>query len=153
MAVFTPSSNNTNQQLIEFQSGLSVAEWYYIFMFSGDADLNDRGVRLAITRNSTGSTSVGARLVGLGVSRSSAFTMDDTTDNVFRDGSLEVNGARTGLSALNATGARNLRQIFANSPSMLGSFAAVSLSKWSNAQVAALHALYKSTLGTGLGLP
>ena len=36
---------------------------------------------------------------------------------------------------------------------MTGAFAATSTAKWSDAQVAALHTLYRNTLGTGLGLP
>jgi hypothetical protein len=154
MVAFKTTDSASNQQLIEFQSTLSAADWYYLFRFQGTANATESGVRLAMTRN--GAISVNdntGRTINLTDFQSAAFTMDNTTDNVFRNGAIEVGGARTGLSAINPTGARNARLIFGNSNASTGSFAATSSAKWSDAQVAALHSLYRDTLGIGLAIP
>jgi hypothetical protein len=154
MVAFKTTDSASSQQLIQFQSGLSSADWYYLFLFQGTANATESGVRLAMTRNGAGSLNDNTgRTINLTDFQSAAFTMDNTTDNVFRNGAIEVGAARTGLSAINPTGARNVRLIFGNSNASTGSFAASSSAKWSDAQVAALHSLYRNTLGTGLGLP
>jgi hypothetical protein len=151
-AVYNPSSSAGNQRLIEIQDNIAVSGWYSLFRFDGGATEN--GVKYLITRNSLNSQNVpNSETVSLNSFRSSAFTANDTSDNVFRDGSLVSGGARTGLLAINPTGARNLRQLFANTPSMIGSFGLLSTSTLTNANITSLHTLYKTTLGTGLGLP
>ena len=154
MVAFKTTNSAENQQLIEFQSTLSVADWYYLFRFQGNVGAGASGVRLSMTRNGTSSVSDNTgRTINLTDFQSAAFTMDDTTDNIFRNGAIEVGGARTGLSAINPTGARNIRLIFGSSNATTGAFAMTSTTKWSNTQVAALHSLYRTTLGTGLSLP
>jgi hypothetical protein len=154
MVAFKTTDSASSQQLIEFQSTLSAADWYYLFRFQATADVTASGVRLAMTRNATSSLNDNTgRTINLTDFQSAAFTMDNTTDNVFRNGAIEVGAARTGLSAINPTGARNVRLIFGNSNASTGSFAATSSAKWSDAQVAALHSLYRDTLGTGLAIP
>jgi hypothetical protein len=154
MVAFKTTNNASNQQLIEFQSTLSAADWYYLFRFQGTANPTTSGVQLAMTRNATFSINDNTgRTINLTDFQSAAFTMDNTTDNVFRNGAIEVGAARTGLSAINPTGARNVRLIFGNSNASTGSFAATSSAKWSDAQVAALHSLYRDTLGAGLAIP
>jgi hypothetical protein len=154
MVAFKTTNSASNQQLIEFQSALSSADWYYLFRFQGTAADGASGVRLAMTRSGTASGNDNAgRTINLTDFQSAAFTMDNTTDNVFRNGAIEAGAARTGLSAINPTGARNVRLIFGNSNASTGSFAATSSAKWSDAQVAALHSLYRDTLGIGLAIP
>ena len=154
MVAFKTTNSAADQQLIEFQSTLSSADWYYLFRFRGTAADGISGLRLAMTRNGTGSVNDNiGRTINLTDFQSGAFTMDDTTDNIFRNGAIEVGGARTGLSAINPTGARSVRLIFGSNDASTGSFAATSTAKWSDAQVAALHSLYRDTLGIGLALP
>lgn len=154
MVAFKTTNSAADQQLIEFQSTLSSEDWYYLFRFRGNAADGMSGLRLAMTRNGTGSVSDNiGRTINLTDFQSGAFTMDDATDNVFRNGAIEVGGARTGLSAINPTGARTFRVMFGNNDASTGSFAATSTEKWSDTQVAALHSLYRDTLGTGLALP
>jgi hypothetical protein len=43
--------------------------------------------------------------------------------------------------------------MFFRSDDTVGAFGALSTTKWTNQQVSDLNALYKITLGTGLGLP
>jgi hypothetical protein len=152
-AVYNPSDSAENQKLIEFQDNFSQQGAYCLFRFEGGAS-GSKGANLVITRNSVFSGSApNSETVSLNSFRSSAFTANDTSDNIFRDGSLVSGGARTGLLAINATGARALRQLFANSSSMIGSFGLLSTSTLTNANITSLHTLYKTTLGTGLGLP
>ena len=155
MAAFKTTDSASSQQLIEFQSTVASADWYYLFRFQATPPTpTASGMRLAMTRNGVGSLNDNAgRTINLTDFQSAAFTMDNTTDNVFRNGAIEVGGARTGLSAINPTGARNVRLIFGNSNASTGSFAATSSAKWSDAQVAALHSLYRDTLGIGLAIP
>ena len=154
MVAFKTTNSASNQQLIEFQDGVSAPGWYYLFRFQGNVGFGASGLRLSAARNGLVSNNDNAgRTINLTDFQSGAFTMDDTTDNVFRNGAIEVGGARTGLAAINPTGPRSIRLIFGNSNATTGAFAATSTAKWSDTQVAALHSLYKSTLGTGLGLP
>jgi hypothetical protein len=151
--VYNPSNSANNQRLIEIQDAIAVSGWYCLFRFEGGAS-GQNGAKYLITRNSLNSQNVpNSETVSLNSFRSSAFTANDTSDNLFRDGSLVSGGARTGLPAINPTGGRNLRQLFANSPSMIGSFGLLSTSTLTNANITSLHDLYKTTLGTGLGLP
>jgi hypothetical protein len=154
MVAMKTSDTGLNRQMIEFQSALSGAEWYYLFRFAGTAQDGGAGFRLGATRN--GLTSVNdntGRTIDLVNFQTGSFTMNDSADNVFRNGAVEVGAARTGLSAINPTGARNIRLLFGNSTAMTGAFAMTSTAMWTNSQVTALHNLYRQTLGTGLGLP
>ena len=152
-AVFNPSSLSSNQKIIEFSDALTQQGAYCYFRFSGGND-GEVGVKYLATRNSAFSgNGPNTETVSLNSFRSSAFTANDTSDNLFRDGSLVSGGERTGLLAINPTGARNLRVLFANTSSMVGSFGFLSTSTLTNADITSLHTLYKTTLGTGLGLP
>jgi hypothetical protein len=148
------TDTGVNRQLIEFQNGVDGTGWYYLFRYQGVADFGSAGFRMGMTRNGTVSVNDNqGRTIDLVNFQTGAFTMNDSSDNVFRNGSLEVVGARTGLSAINPTGPRNIRLLFGNSTAMTGAFAMTSTATWTNSQVTALHNLYRNTLGTGLGLP
>jgi hypothetical protein len=150
--VFNSSNSSPNQRLIEFGDNTTTG-FYCLFRFDGGAG-GERGAKYAATRNSTLSVNApNTETVSLNSFRSSAFTSNNTSDNIFRDGSLVSSGARTGLSAINPTGSRFSRQLFANSSSMVGSFGLLSTSTLTNANITSLNTLYKTTLGTGLGLP
>ena len=138
-------------QLLEYQDGLSPAGWYYLFRAS-DLSVTDNGPRLAAHRSGI-SINFGNRGLALGDFRTLSFSMDDASDRVHINGAISANGSRTGLSAINGTGARNIRVAFGNSTNMTGAFAFLSPVTLTNTQILALHSLYKSTLGTGLGLP
>jgi hypothetical protein len=151
--VYNSNSSSSNQKLIEFQDNFSQQGGYCLFRFDGGTG-GEKGAKLVVTRNSVFSGNApNTETVSLNSFRSSAFTANETSDNLFRDGSLVSGGARTGLSAINATGVRAARQLFANSSSMVGSFGFVSTSTLTNADITSLNTLYKTTLGTGLGLP
>jgi hypothetical protein len=152
MFAFKPDDNAFNQRLVEY----STATYKYAsFSFDGQNFAGiTQGNKLNTTRSGLLSQNQnGSRLLSLGTWRASAFGQDDSSDSVYVNGALDAAGARTGLTARNPTGAASVREIFAVSTAMTGSFAATSTTKWSDAQVAALHSLYKSTLGTGLSLP
>jgi len=154
MVAFKTTDTGANRQLIEFQSGTSTAHWYCLFRFAGTASVGSAGIRIVMTRDGTASSNDNqSRTIDLVNFQTGAFTMDDSTDNVFRNGSVEVGAARTGLPAINPTGARSIRLIFGNSTAMTGAFAMTGTVKWTDSQVTALHNLYKATLGAGLSLP
>jgi len=113
-----------------------------------------QGFKFNVTRNAVSSLSQnGSRTVALGVFRSGGYTANDSTDNVFINGSLEAGGSRTGLDALNATGTPSVRMLFGASLDMVGAFVMSSTTTLTNQQFADLTTLYKTTLGQGLGLP
>ena len=150
--VFSPSSTSNNQNLIEFQDNATLQGWYCLFRYGGGD--GESGIKFAATRNSTASgNNPSGQLALLNSFQTGAFTANNTSDNLFRNGSLVSDGARTGLLALNPTGPRAVRQLFGNTSSMVGSFGFVSTSTLTNANITSLHALYKTTLGAGLGLP
>lgn len=149
---FKSSDSSFNQRLIHISSA---AEFYASLAFDGANFSNiTQGYKLNTTRGGALSQNQnGSRLISLGAFRTGAYTADDATDNVFDNGALAVGGARTGLAALNPTGAVASRIIFGNSLAMTGAFAMTSTAKWTDSQVTALHNLYRDTLGVGLGLP
>ena len=151
--VFNPSSSAANQRIIEIQDGSTGAGAYCYFRYGGGT-AGENGTKYFSTRNSTLSGNIpNTESASLNSFRSSAFTANNTSDNIFRDGSLVSGSARTGLLSINPTGARNNRQLFANTSSMVGAFGLISASTLSNSDISSLHSLYKTTLGTGLGLP
>jgi len=151
-AVYNPNSSSANQKLIEFQEGATAQGLYGALRFDGGAG-GERGAKYLITRNSVLSGSApNTETVSLNSFRSSAFTANDTSDNLFRDGSLVSGGARTGLPAINPTGARGIRQLFGNTSSMVGSFGFLSTATLSNSDIASLNSLYTSTLARNLDL-
>ena len=151
-AVFNPSSSADNQRIIEIQDNATIQGWYCLFRYGGGA--TETGAKYLVTRNSTFTNNApNTETASLNSFRSSAFTANNTSDNVFRDGSLVSGGAKTGLLTINPTGSRVLRQLFANTSSMVGSFGMISTSTLTNANISSLHSLYKTTLGQGLGLP
>ena len=151
--VFNPSSSAANQRIIEIQDGSTGAGAYCYFRYGGGT-AGENGAKYYSTRNSTLSGNTpNTESASLNSFRSSAFTANNTSDNIFRDGSLVSGSARTGLLSINPTGARNNRQLFANTSSMVGAFGLISTSTLTNSDISSLHSLYKTTLGTGLGLP
>jgi hypothetical protein len=153
MFAFKPDDNSYNQELIEIQ-GLNTSR-YASFAFDGQDFFGvTRGHKLNTWRNGALSQNQnGSRLLSLGTFRTGAYTADNTSDNVFDNGTLAAGGTRTGLSALNPSGDLAYRHVFGLSLAMTGAFAMTSTATWTNSQVAALHTLYKQTLGMGLGLP
>ena len=152
MCAFKPDNNAFNQRLVEYSTA---TDKYTSLAFDGQNFAGStQGNKLNTTRSGSLSQNFNAsRLLSLGTWRTSAFGQDDSSDSVYVNGALDVAGARTGLAARNPTGAASTREIFGASAAMTGAFAATSTAKWSDAQVAALHTLYRNTLGTGLGLP
>ena len=115
---------------------------------------NGAGVIPVVTRNGSryyqntrgGNFSAGFSSVA-GIIRS-------TSQANFRNGSLIAN--ETGLQQLNPTSSNRYR--IANSgaypnPGVICPFSFVSSTMLSDSDVSSLHSLYKTTLGTGLGLP
>lgn len=152
LAVFTTGRTGT-QALLEIQ-GEDAPRFYFVMGFSGSAANGYTGPRFVVTRNSTFSFNESAsRAINLNSFQSATITADSSTDNVFTNGSLAVSGARSGLTAINATGPRTIRGMFYRSDNTTGAFGMLSTSKWSDAQVLSIHNLYKTTLGDGLGLP
>ena len=153
MAVFKTSRTAT-QAPFEIQAGIDQTGYYFVMGYSGSAVNGYIGPRFLITRNSNfGFNQSALRTHYSGSFQSAQITADNTTDNVFQNGSIAVGGAQTGLSSINPTGARNIRAMFYRTDDIVGSFGALSTTKWTNQQVSDLNTLYKTTLGTGLGLP
>ena len=153
MAVFKTRRTGT-QAPFEIQANIDQTGYYFVMGYSGNASNGYTGPRFLITRNSTfGFNQSSSRTIYSGSFQSAQITADNTTDNVFQNGSIAAGGAQTGLSSINPTGARNIRGMFYRSDDTVGAFGALSTSKWTNQQVSDLNALYKTTLGTGLGLP
>jgi hypothetical protein len=155
-ALLAFNSNDTalNQFLIEIQT--QAADGIYVGLrFNGQNFASvEQGIKYGVTRGGTQVQNLNAtRPINLNTFRTGAFTADDSTDNVFENGAIAANGARTGLAAINPTGTVTIRQLFGASSDMTGAFAMASTAKWTDQQVADLHNLYKSTLGIGLSLP
>lgn len=153
MAVFNPSSSSINQRLFDIQDDATAQGWYCLFLFDGGSG-GERGAKIGLTRNSNASMNApNTENVDLGVWRASSFTASNTSDNLFRNGSLVSNSARTGLATINPTGSRNGRRVFGVASDLIGAFCIISTATWTNGQVGNIYSLYKSTLGQGLGLP
>jgi hypothetical protein len=153
MFAFKTSRSGT-QALLEIQANTDANGFYIVAGFSGNASNGYTGPRFLISRNNNFSfNQSSSRTTGLGAFQTSQITADNTTDNVFQNGSIAVSGAQTGLASITATGARPIRGMFYRSDDTVGAFAALSPNKWTDQQVSDLNALYKTTLGTGLGLP
>lgn len=153
MAVFKTSRSGT-QAPFEMQASTNETGFYFVMGYSGNVVNGYLGPRFLLTRNSNFSINESSlRTHFSGTFQSAQITSDNTTDNVFQNGSVAVSGARTGLSSINPTGARAILAMFFRSDDTVGAFGALSTTKWTNQQVSDLNALYKTTLGTGLGLP
>jgi len=153
MAVFK-TSRTAVQAPFEIQANTDQTGYYFVMGYSGSAANGYAGPRFLITRNSTfGFNQSTSRTIYSGTFQSAQITADNTTDNVFQNGSIAASGAQTGLSSINPIGARNVRAMFYRTDDIVGAFASLSTTKWTNQQVSDLNALYKTTLGTGLGLP
>jgi hypothetical protein len=153
-AAFRPNSNAYNQVLFSYATVLADGAYAYLVFDGQNFGAITQGFKMALTRGGVQSVnSNGSRTIGLGTFRTGGYTATDSTDNVFINGSLESGGARTGLSALNATGNPTTRQLFGASSDMVGAFVFVSTTTLTNQQFADLTTTYKDTLGQGLGLP
>jgi hypothetical protein len=151
MFVFSTTAT-ANQSLLEIQTG--VGSFYPVLNYAGANNDGYAGPRFLVTRASAISINFSAsRTTNITTFQSCAFSATDTTDSVFQDGSLAVSGSRSGLSAINPTGARAIRAMFFRSASTVGSFGALFSQSLTSDQHTGLHSLYKQTLGTGLGLP
>ena len=153
MAVFKTSRTGV-QAPFEIQANTDQTGYYFVMGYSGNASNGYAGPRFLITRNSTfGFNQSSSRTIYSGTFQSAQITADNTTDNVFQNGSIATGGAQTGLSSINPVGTRVVRAMFYRTDDIVGSFGALSTTKWTNQQVSDLNALYKTTLGVGLGLP
>jgi hypothetical protein len=150
--VYNPSDTAANQRLIEFQDGLTGVGAYCYFRYGGGT-AGENGTKYFSTRNSTLSGNIpNTESASLNSFRSSAFTANNTSDNIFRDGSLVSGSSRTGLLSINPTGARNNRQLFSSTSNMVGSFGFISTATLSNSDISSLHSLYVSTLASNRDL-
>ena len=153
MAVFKTSRTGT-QAPFEVQASTDATGFYFVMGYSGNAANGYLGPRFLLTRNNTfGINQSSSRTHYSGSFQSAQITSDNTTDNVFQNGSIAVSGAQTGLNSINPTGARAILSMFFRSDDTVGAFGALSTTKWTNQQVSDLNTLYKTTLGTGLSLP
>ena len=149
--VFNSGSGADNQRLIEIQDNATLQGWYCLFRYGGG--VSEAGLKYLATRNSTQSyNGPSGQLASQNSFQTSAFTANNTSDNLFRDGSLISGSARTGLPSLNPTGGRVLRQLFANSSSMVGTFGFISTATLTNAQISSLHSLYVSAFASNRDL-
>jgi hypothetical protein len=151
---FRPNNSAFNQGLFRMENE-TLSGKYSDFRFDGAnfAGLT-QGFKFNITRNAVSSLSQnGSRTVALGTFRSGGYTANDSSDNVFINGALESGGARTGLSAIDATGTPTIRLLFGGSLDMVGAFVMSSTTTMTNQQFADLTTLYSTTLGIGLSLP
>ena len=153
-AAFRPNNNAYNQVLLSYATVLGDGIYASILFDGQNFGGTTQGFKLQLTRSGVQNINQnGSRTIGLGTFRTGGYTATDSTDNVFINGALESGGARTGLSALNATGAPTTRQLFGASSDMVGAFVFVSTTTLTNQQFADLTTTYKTTLGQGLGLP
>lgn len=154
-AMFAFKTSRTGAQaLLEIQADTDPNGFYLVAGYSGSVANGYIGPRSLFSRNNTfGFNQSSSRTHFSGVFQSTQITADNTSDNVFQNGSIAVSGAQTGLSSISATGARPIRGMFYRSDDVVGAFGALSTTKWTNQQVSDLNTLYKTTLGTGLGLP
>ncbi len=159
MVVFNPSSTGANQGLIVIVGpSQAIGSTFVRLRFYGDNNTPIRpGIGYVATRNTVLSDNASInRTANLGTWRTNAFTADNSSDNVFENGTLAADGARSGLAALNP-GDQGINPVvhylFGASSATTGAFAALTTSKWTDSQVATLHNIYKTTLGAGLGLP
>lgn len=153
-AAFRPNNDSFNQAIFGIDTLIATGKYADIVFDGQNFAGQTQGFKSSLTRNGSLSTNQnGSRTIGLGTFRSGGYTADDSTDNVFINGALESGGARTGLSALDATGTPTTRRLFGGSSDMIGAFVMSSTATLTNQQFADLTSLYKTTLGLGLGLP
>jgi hypothetical protein len=148
MFVFSTTAT-ANQALLEIQTG--TGSFYPVFNYAGANNDGYAGPRFLITRGGSLSiNSSASRTTNITTFQSCSFSATDTTDSVFQNGSLSVSGQRSGLSAINPSGARSVRAMFFRSASTVGSFGSLFSQSLTADQHASLHALYSTTLGQGL---
>lgn len=152
-AAFFCSSTDFNNQNFEIQTG-SASGSYLIHTFHGQAGFGAAGVAGTTTR--AGGTNYPntnqSRPINLTTFQTSAFSIASTSDTTYQDGSVAVGGYKTGLPARDATGTPYV-QFSANSTYKIHAFQAIFSVTLSDTQNSQLNTLYKTTLGTGLGLP
>lgn len=152
-AVFSTTSTGFIQFHLRFEDG-TAAGTYLNHRFDGTADFGTAGVQGVTTRNSTNANpnQSQSRPRNLTTFQSSAYCVASTSDTTYQDGSVAVSGLQTGLPARNPTGTPSF-VIASNSLARTHAFQAVFTSTLTDAQNSQLNTLYKTTLGTGLGLP
>lgn len=153
--VFVSGDDRLNQHLVEITGNDLTTRVFLMHRFDGQNFGGViQGIKVAASRNSALSSNInGSRPINLNAWRTTAATIDLTTDNVYENGSLASGGARTGLPDLNPVGPITIRNLISNSLNMTGAMVMLSPVKWTGGQVADINALYESTLGGGLGLP
>ena len=152
-AVFISTSTAFVQFHLQFENG-TAAGTYLNHRFDGTAGFGGSGVHGVTTRNGTNTNpnQSESRPINLTTFQSSGYSVASTSDTTYQDGSVAVSGSQTGLPTRNPAGTPFFR-IASNSSARTHAFQAVFTSTLTNAQNSQLNTLYKTTLGTGLGLP
>jgi hypothetical protein len=152
-AVFFSSNANFNNQHLSFQTG-AASGIYILHKFDGISGFGTAGAYGTTTRNSTNGNpnQSESRSINLTTFQSCAYCVASTSDTTYQDGQVAVSGLQTGLPTRNPTGTPSFI-IASNSSARTHAFQAVFTSTLTNTQNSQLNTLYKTTLGTGLGLP
>lgn len=150
-AAFFSTSTAYVQYHVNFQND-TAAGTYLIHRFDGTSN----GPLGLTTRNSTNSytnstPSTTPRPINLTTFQSSAFSVASTSDTMYQDGALAVNGLQS-QPTRNPTGTPFLH-IASNSSARTHAFQALFATTITDSQSTQINSLYKTTLGTGLGLP
>jgi len=151
-SVFYTTNNSFNQYHLILDTFVDTG--YYIrHKFDGQSGFGTSGVAGITTRNSTAYRNQSlSRSINLTTFQSSAYCVANTSDTTYQDGVVAISGLQTGLPARNPTGTPVVA-ISANSSSKIHAFQAIFSTTLTDSENSQLNSLYKTTLGTGLGLP
>lgn len=152
-SVFYSTSTAANQHHFRLDNG-SASGYYLYHKFDGQAGFGSAGVYGNTTRNSSSGNpnQNQSRSINLTTFQSSAYSIGNTSDTTYQDGSLAVSGFQTGLPARNPSGTPSATMAL-NSLSRTHAFQAVFNLTLTDSQNSQLNSLYKTTLGLGLDLP
>jgi hypothetical protein len=152
-AVFFCSSTDFNNIHCDIQDGLASGA-YLQHRFHGQAGFGAAGVAGNTTRAGGNSypNNNQSRSINLTTFQTSAYSVASTSDTTYQDGSVAVSGYKTGMPTRNPTGTPYIL-ISGNSTYKIHAFQALFSVTLSDTQNSQLNSLYKTTLGTGLGLP
>jgi len=148
-AAFFSTSTAYVQYHVNFQNE-TPAGAYLIHRFDGTSN----GAFGVTTRNSTNSYyNSTARPINLTTFQSSAFSVASTSDTMYQDGAVAVSGFQLQPTRNPTATPAPYLQIAGNSSARTHAFQALFATTITDSQSTQINSLYKTTLGTGLGLP
>jgi hypothetical protein len=148
-AAFFSTSTAFVQYHVNFQNE-TAAGTYLIHRFDGTAN----GALGLTTRNSLNSfINTAARPINLTTFQSSAFSVASASDTMYQDGALAVSGLQSQPTRNPTATPEPYLQIAGNSSARTHAFQALFATTITDAQSTQINSLYKTTMGTGLGLP